>query len=228
MAQERILGYAPGREDEPSKEDLQRRMEEARDSISTTVNDIKESVAHQVENVKEALDWREHFKRAPVAWSLGAAGVGFVAGYGIAAAIKGNSRDDYYESLSAPKAYSARPILGGHQTSAHSPSHELSAPAMTGNGESHKGPGLLERFKETSAYDRLSKEAATIGDRLVEELSSTAQAVVLPAVLAKLKNWIGLDLSEKKHAPTPNATQSRNAGDRPQQNTYQPVLERPS
>jgi DNA mismatch repair protein MutH len=56
---------------------------------------------------------------------------------------------------------------------------------------------LLERFRETSAYDRLSHEAGALGDRLVEELSTTAQQVVLPALLKKIKNWIGLDLSSR-------------------------------
>ena len=39
----------------------------------------------------------------------------------------------------------------------------LRAPIET-NGKDD-GPGMLERFKETSAYDRLSKEAGAIGDR---------------------------------------------------------------
>ena len=56
---------------------------------------------------------------------------------------------------------------------------------------------MLERLRETSAYERLSKEAGAIGDRLVEELSTTAQQVVLPALLKKVKSWIGLDLSNK-------------------------------
>ena len=93
MAEERTLGIARARDtvettdDQPSKEELQRRMEEARDSITNTVTEIKDSVAQQYENVKDALDWREHFKRQPVAWTLGAAGVGFFVGYGIAAAL---------------------------------------------------------------------------------------------------------------------------------------------
>src|SRR5512132_2629778 len=100
MAEERTLGLARAREpreandEELSKEELQRRMEEARDSITNTVTEIKENVAQQVENVKDALDWREHFKRQPLAWSLGAAGVGFFVGYGIAAAITGDDRDE--------------------------------------------------------------------------------------------------------------------------------------
>src|SRR6185503_2706098 len=104
MAEERTLGIARARDtvetvdDQPSKEELQRRMEEARDSITNTVTEIKDNVAQQYENVKDALDWREHFKRQPVAWSLGAAGVGFFVGYGIASAIKGDDDEDFYSS----------------------------------------------------------------------------------------------------------------------------------
>src|SRR6266850_8072124 len=99
MAEERTLGLARAREDygeDASKAELQRRMEEARDSITNTVTEIKENVAQQYETVKDALDWREHFKKAPVAWSLGAAGVGFFVGYGIAAAVKGDDDERGY------------------------------------------------------------------------------------------------------------------------------------
>src|SRR6187431_2051909 len=102
MAEERTLGLAraydkdePGT-DELSKEALQARMDEARDSISQTVTEIKDNVTQQYEHVKDALDWREHFKKRPVAWSLGAAGVGFFLGYGIAGAIKDRGADDLY------------------------------------------------------------------------------------------------------------------------------------
>ena len=67
MAEERTLGLARAPEvsqDNPSKEELQLRMEEARDSISQTVTEIKETVVHQYENVKDALDWREQYKKA--------------------------------------------------------------------------------------------------------------------------------------------------------------------
>jgi hypothetical protein len=196
MAEEGTLGLARARDareaegEEPSKEQLQRRMEEARDSITNTVTEIKENVAQQVENVKDALDWREHFKKQPLAWSLGAAGVGLFVGYGIAAAIKGDGSDSvHYASSTAhslTEQYAA--ARGGHGA--------VTAEAPQTNGKDH-GPGMLERFKETSAYDRLSKEAGAIGDRLVEELSTTAQQVVLPALLTKIKSWIGLDLSNK-------------------------------
>ena len=53
MAEERTLGLARARDtvetfdEQPSKEELQRRMEEARDSITNTVTEIKDNVAQQ-------------------------------------------------------------------------------------------------------------------------------------------------------------------------------------
>lgn len=189
MAEERTLGTARAREsgeEELSKEELQRRMEEARDSITNTVTEIKENVTQQYESVKDALDWREHFKKRPLAWSLGAAGVGFFVGYGIAAALD----DDDGRADQAPLDYAAAiPRPYGDQPA-------RSASSLKTNGKDD-GPGMLERFKETAAYDRLSKEAGALGDRVIEELSSTAQLVVLPFLLKKVKNWVGLDLSEK-------------------------------
>lgn len=234
MAEERTLGLArasASETEEYSKEELQRRMEEARDSISNTVSEIKETVAHQVESVKEALDWREQFRKRPLAWSLGAMGVGFCAGYGIAASIKGGRDSDvtdyakeveYEESM--PHAYSAQPILG-EQTS------QPSISARVGNGAGESGPGWIERFKETSAYDRLSKEVSSLGDRVIDELSSTAQQVVLPALLGKIKDWIGIDLSSSRasgasmQARNPQASREQEQPERG--SGYRPVLERP-
>jgi len=200
MAEERTLGLARAREDsgeEASKEELQRRMEEARDSITNTVTEIKENVAQQYETVKDALDWREHFKKQPVAWSLGAAGVGFFVGYGIAAALSGDDYDKVHYSSSAAHSLTLNPYLSQPATG-----ESISAEAMKTNGKDGKdanddGPGMLARFKDTSAYERLSREAGVLGDRLVEELSTTAQTVVLPALLKKIKTWIGVDLSDK-------------------------------
>jgi hypothetical protein len=193
MADERTLGLAIAREprdqddDDPSKEALQRRMEQTRDSISNTVSEIKENVTQQYESVKDALDWREHFKRAPVAWSAGAAGVGFLVGYGLAAALTDDERNEVHYSSTE-----RRPLVS---------QSAYDVPASRTNGKNHEAedhPGLLERFRETSAYERLSKEAGSLGDRFVEELSATAHEVVLPILLKKIKGWIGLDLSEKK------------------------------
>jgi hypothetical protein len=202
MAEERALGVGRARDaggGEPSKEALQRRMEEARDSITNTVTEIKENVTQQYENVKDALDWREHFKKQPVAWSLGAAGVGFFLGYGIAAALTG---DDYEETdYDDSSRYSPTAQYYASQ-SAYSPrpgADESSGASTKTNGKDgdEGGPGIFKRFQGTPAYDRLSKEAGALGDRLIEELSTTAQQVVLPALLKKIKTWIGVDLSDK-------------------------------
>src|SRR5678815_3818399 len=101
MAEERTLGLARAEEyttEEPSKEELQRRLGQARDSITSTVSEIKETVANQVQAVKDTLDWREQFKRRPVAWSAAALGVGFCTGYCIANFVKGDS-DDYSSAI---------------------------------------------------------------------------------------------------------------------------------
>src|ERR1051326_842152 len=101
MAEERTLGLArapPKKGEGTSNQELHGRLDEARDSISHTVTEIKESVANQVQAVKETLDWREQFKKRPVAWSAGAAGVGFLVGYGLVAKLKGGGGEGGYPS----------------------------------------------------------------------------------------------------------------------------------
>src|SRR5678810_834424 len=119
MAEERTLGLARAQDytaEEPSKEALQRRAEEARDSISSTVSEIKETVANQVQAVKDTLDWREQFKKRPVAWSAAALGVGFCTGYCIANYAKGES-SDYYAAIDRygeeSKHYAAQNLASG-------------------------------------------------------------------------------------------------------------------
>jgi len=220
MAEERALGFARApevAEDSLSKEELQLRMEEARDSITQTVTEIKETVVQQYETVKDALDWREQFKKRPVAWSLGAAGVGFCVGYGIASAIKGEHSESERYAPSETHAYASQPITGRSYTPL---SASLDAAAEKTNGKD-EGPGLLERFKETRAFDRLHQEVGSLGDRLVEELSTTAQTVILPALIRKIRDFLGADLSDKSTSQVSPA-----ASMRPRTSTYEPELER--
>jgi hypothetical protein len=88
MAEERDV--AGGASEQPvermrAKAALQRRMNEARDSISHTVEEIKETVEEQYETVKRTvdgvLDWREQFQKDPIVWSVGALSAGFALGY---------------------------------------------------------------------------------------------------------------------------------------------------
>ncbi|HEX8164035.1 MAG TPA: hypothetical protein VF538_19345 [Pyrinomonadaceae bacterium] len=265
MAEERNLATARAPEltrDEadPTKAELQRRMEEARDSISQTVSEIKDTVTTQYENVRESisqsLDWREQYRRRPVAFSVGALGVGFVLGYSVGGAFGGGGGDDlasrYYEAEGdndgddAPqqRSYAAQAITGGaygstaysaappSEASAEAASHafesgmarQAAQPARpakqdydaasessaaprpsyssgydsTAAAEESDKPSVLARFKETKAYDRLQDELGSLGERAVEELSKTARNVVLPALLGKLKDMIGIDLSTQR------------------------------
>lgn len=280
MAEERNVGLARAPENgstpaadadtDTTKAELQRRMEEARESITNTVNEIKETVTNQYQQVREtindSLDWREQFRRRPLAFSAGALGAGLILGYSVAGAIKGgrdtDDDEDYYDaddddlraSVSAsrlgaspvamPSAYAAQPVSGSVRPAAaqayapesrpsYSSGYEGVASAASydeGSDEPQK-PGLIQRvresgvydkFKETKAYDRLQEEVASLGDRFVEELSSTAKNVVLPALLGKLKDMIGIDLSTQRevaqrsrleHQATEASADAKEAGD---------------
>jgi hypothetical protein len=230
---------------ELSKEELQRRMEEARETITQTVTEIKETVTNQYysmkETVSDALDWRHHFRNNPIAFSVGALTAGFLVGYGLAGTFKGDGSEregypssdetDVYARMdAAPSKYEDAPerhsAFHGHSFAAQpitdqvgdaSASERTSSDENDGDDQSNYGrpsaagsvsymapresreqtpekPGLFDRFKETSAYDRLQTEVSTLGDRFIEELSSTAHNVVLPALFNKIKELFGVDL----------------------------------
>lgn len=93
MASKKAAGRAttPTETEEPTKAELQRRMEEAREDISQTVEEIKDTVTEQYESVKETvvetLDWRAQFRKHSVAMSLGALAIGYIVGSGLAASL---------------------------------------------------------------------------------------------------------------------------------------------
>jgi hypothetical protein len=211
MAEERTLGLARAQDlttEEPSKEELQRRMGEARDSITNTVSEIKETVANQVQAVKDTLDWREQFKKRPVAWSAAAMGVGFCTGYCIANYVKGDERE-YHSAIDRYGEESRHYATQGIASSAVAAAP--AAYAKQGNGTHHDtGPNFLQKIANTQAFEKVKDEAGNIGDAFVKELSNTAKTVVLPALITSLRNFIGDHL--------PNA-------DTKKQN-YQPSLER--
>ncbi|HET6974407.1 MAG TPA: hypothetical protein VFH96_10310 [Pyrinomonadaceae bacterium] len=208
MAEERTLGLARAQDlttEEPSKEELQRRLGEARDSITNTVSEIKETVANQVQAVKDTLDWREQFKKRPVVWSAAALGAGFCTGYCIANYVKG----DEHEYHSAIDRYAEETRHYATQAIA---SEGIAAPVHVkqGNGTHDTGPNFLQKLTNTQAFDRVKSEAGNIGDAFVQELSKTAKTVVLPALITSLRNFIGDHL--------PNADTKKQS--------YQPALER--
>ncbi|HEX5874749.1 MAG TPA: hypothetical protein VFY60_08870 [Pyrinomonadaceae bacterium] len=223
MAEERTLGLARAQDraqdydhtaEEPSKEELQRRLGEARDSISNTVTEIKETVANQVQAVKDTLDWREQFKKRPVAWSAGAMGVGFAVGYCIAGYAKGeesaySTAIDRYDQEA--RQYSAQSLAG---SAAAMSTPQTGFRSKESNGHD-SGPGFFQKVANTPAFERVREEAGNIGNAVVQELSNTAKTVVLPALITSLRNFIGDRLP---NASTSNANTSNSK--------YQPSLER--
>ncbi len=77
---------------EPTKQELQHRMEETRESLAQTVEQLKDTVTGQVESVKETvsgvLDYREQLLKEPLIWSLGTLSAGFALGYTLGYAHK--------------------------------------------------------------------------------------------------------------------------------------------
>jgi hypothetical protein len=221
MAEERTLGLARAPEhttEEPSKEELQRRLGEARNSITHTVTEIKETVANQVQAVKDTLDWREQFKKRPVAWSLGALGAGFATGYCIAAFVKGDEYSAYSRGIDSYGAQSKDyPSQSYAQTARPSMASQVS---KQGNGTQDSGPGFFEKIANTQAFERVRNEASNIGEAVVQELSKTAKAVVLPALMTSLRNFIG------DHLPNAPTTQSTPPQTQTHREGYQPSLER--
>ena len=213
MAEERTLGLARAPEqtsEEPSKEELQRRLGEARDSISSTVTEIKETVANQVKAVKDTLDWREQFKRRPVVWSAAALGAGFCTGYCIANYVKGDS-GEYHSAIDRygeeSNYYAAQGVAGGAVLAA--PAKSVRSKETNGHDS---GPGFFQKVAQTPAFERVKDEAGNIGDAFVQELTKTAKTVVLPALITSLRNFIGDHLPNAEKKPS----------------TYQPALERGS
>jgi len=229
MAEERTLGLARVKEDlteeSATKEELQRRLDETRDSISHTVSEIKETVANQVQAVKDTLDWREQFKKRPVALSAGAAGVGFCVGYCIAASIKGAKQREYTIDYYAPqaKSYASQPIIS------NASSRLNSTPAKEqGNGHD-EGPGFLQKVTQTTAYGKVRDEVGTVGDALIQELGKTAKQLVLPALIKSLRDFIGGFLPDSPDVDSSRSASMSNESSRAKSKTapgYQPTLER--
>src|SRR5215210_8572209 len=108
MAEERNLALA--RADDSADDDvdqtkaaLQRRMEEARESISQTVTEIKDTVVNQYQQVKEnisdTLDWREQYRRRPVPFTVGAFAAGALLGYTVMGAFTGDGDGEEDEAF---------------------------------------------------------------------------------------------------------------------------------
>ena len=124
--------------EEPTKEELQRRMERTREDLAETVEEIKQTVEEQYASAKETvtgvLDYREHFKEEPLVWSLGALSAGFALGYTLGYAHKNVKTPGHNQSQVAAFADSI--------------SRELSTV-----GQSLVMPALNVKIKELFGFD---------------------------------------------------------------------------
>ena len=151
------------------------------------------AVAEAVSEIRDAVaefDWRDEVRKRPVAWSLGTLGVGLLAGCAVSGAIKRSRRRDRRREYvpSVPHAYAAQPIIGEHQISADS-QHDAS-PRIE---EKHHEPIAVNNVKSGGASDHLSRELASLRDRLIDELSAIAHEVLVPALIRKIREALVAD-----------------------------------
>src|SRR3954470_10111716 len=183
MAEEGNLGLGRASnerddEEEPSKEELQRRMEEARESITQTVTEIKETVTNQYysmkETVSDALDWRHYSRRTPIAFSVGALSVGFLVGYGLAGTLKGDGQEDSEGYASAEEsdlfartgAVPQRYEDEAHHSAFHGHSYAAQpitdGPPGMADDDGGQGPSYQAGGEAAAGAERPSKGAAYI------------------------------------------------------------------
>ncbi len=182
MAQKRAaIATSSAANAEPSKAQLQRQMEEARESIAQTVEEIKDTVSDSVETVKETvsdvLDWNEHFTKNPLLWGAAAVGAGLVIGYSIAAMREGERhprrgrrpQDSVAESLLAelvtvgenillPAVNDRIKSLFGIDLAEHLFRHEERKPRRLSSGKSSTKSAAKKRATKKAASKRATKK----------------------------------------------------------------------
>ncbi|MFL6285806.1 MAG: hypothetical protein ACJ74Q_21920 [Pyrinomonadaceae bacterium] len=149
-------------EESPSKVELRRQMEAARESISDTVAEIKSVVVNQYEEVRgtvetvraevgEVLDWRAEFERNPLVWGAGAVSIGILIGFGIARAF-----DEEDEGARGNKKKSGT-STGGHIVAELSGFADLVLPTISGKVKELFGLDL-DAYLRTAHAERPARE----------------------------------------------------------------------
>jgi hypothetical protein len=211
MAQQGTAGQTRSKEragdEEFLQDEIRRRLEEARESVGEAVSEIKEAAVQGYASVKDAVadfDWRDEVKKRPVAWSLGALGVGLLAGYAISAAAKHAHEGEENRSSvpSEPRANAAAPSIG----ELHKSATEQPAPARVA-AEKKRAPATIEKSKERGASDRLRQELGSLRDRFIDEVSTIAHQILLPALVRKIREAISTNVSDKR-TPQPRVPPS--------------------
>lgn len=146
------------------------------------------------------FDWRAQVSEHPLAFSAGALAAGVMVGYCLAATF-----GDEGENASAP----AQGVLSA---SAAGQTAYASGKQDWGLSEGASKPGLIEKFKNTQAFDRLQEELSSLGDRFLSELSRAGREIVLPALTGKIKELLGADVSSPSQGGSTQAAQSSARG----------------
>ena len=188
-------------DEELLQDDIRRRVEAARESVAETVGEIREAATEKYDSIRDAVgefDWRAEVKKRPAAWSLGALGVGLLAGCAVSGAIKRARRRDRRREYvpSVPHAYAAQPIIG---------EHDVSAGAQTLPPESvsrHEREVVeVDNAKASDAADHVRRELTSLRDRFIDELSAVAHEVLLPALIRKIRKALVTDKRESPSHP---------------------------
>jgi hypothetical protein len=207
MAQQETARQTRGKkragDEEFLRDEIRRRLEETRESVEEAVSEIKEAAVQGYASVKDAVgdfDWRDEVKKRPLVWSLGALGLGLLAGYAIAGATKrahdGEEKRRYVPS--EPQANADRPTTDEPHSSA---AEEPPAPARVA-AEKKRGPAMTEKSKERGASDRVRQELGSLRDRFIDEVSTIAHQVLLPALIRKIREAISTNVSDKRTPDT--------------------------
>ena len=149
-------------EESPSKVELRRQMDAARESISDTVAEIKSVVVNQYEEVRdtvetvraevgEVLDWRTEFERNPLVWGAGAVSIGILIGFGIAHAF-----DDEDEGARGRKKKKGT-STSGHIVAELSGFADLVLPTISGKVKELFGLDL-DAYLRTAHAERPARE----------------------------------------------------------------------
>lgn len=195
------LASAPNTEaTEATKQDLTAHTEQARQSIKETVAQIKDKATNQYQAIADNVantDWRQPARQRPLTFNLGALAAGFAIGYAIASTYKPGKKRG--RSTSFYKDYNRATTTGNQGRSPASSSSNAYTMADY-EAPPSAGPGIIDKLAGTQLFDRLQSEAAKISDQFINELSSLANNVVLPALTDKVKEVVGDSPSKQQGA----------------------------
>lgn len=215
MAEERNVALARATDSaddddvDQTKAALQRRMEEARESISQTVTEIKDTVVTQYQQVKDnisdSLDWREQYKRHTLPFTLTAFAVGTFVGYTVMGAFKGDEdyeEDDAFDRIESgfdrglqdSRSYAAQPVLGraaAAGVSRRASRSESNAPSQHESGEDvgpETRPSYSSGYQAPTAPQALASYAASAPAAAEEEEEPKG-----PSLIARFKETRAYD-----------------------------------